>query len=131
MSDDDRVRDAGYDDFLDAVEEGEPYYLESPSGNGWLPPRRFDPRTGERDLAEQALSGTGEIVTHTVTHVAPPQFVDDAPFVVAVADFGPVQMTGQVHGVEDFEDVDIGDEVELGVEETETTGERVLVFYPA
>ena len=51
MSDDERVRDAGYDDFLDAVEDGEPYYLAGSDGNGWLPPRIRDPE----DLAHVAV----------------------------------------------------------------------------
>lgn len=128
MSDD--VRDSGFDDFFDALEAGEPYYLESESGNGWLPPRAVDPRTGETEFSEESLPESGEIVTQTVTYVAPPDFVDDAPYVVAIVDFGPLQMTGQVRDV-DPEDVSIGDEVKLDVEESETTGKRVPVFYPA
>jgi len=53
------TRNIGYDDFLDAVEAGEPYYLESPSGNGWLPPLSVDPETGARELTEQPLPDTG------------------------------------------------------------------------
>jgi uncharacterized OB-fold protein len=121
------TRDAGYDDLLDAIEAGEPYYLESPSGNGWLPPVETDPQTGERDLTEQPLPDTGEILTQTKVNVAAPDFVDDAPYVVAVGDFGPISITGQVRGV-DPDDVDIGMEVSLDVERTETTDERVVVF---
>ncbi|MFC7057453.1 hypothetical protein [Halovenus salina] len=44
----DDARDDGYDDFLDAVEEGEPYYLESPSGNGWLPHGPSTPKPAKR-----------------------------------------------------------------------------------
>jgi len=123
------TRDDGYDDFLDAVEESEPYYLESPSGDGWLPPRVCDPKTGERKLVEKELPATGEVVTHTTTHVAGPDFADDAPYVVAIVSFGPVSVTGQVREV-DPDDVEIGQEVEIGVEQTETTGDRVIVFYP-
>ncbi len=130
MSDGDRVRDAGYDDWLDALEDGEPYYLESPSGNGWLPPRNIDPETGERELTEKPLPETGEILTSTVTNVAGPSFADDAPFVVAVAQFGPVRITGQVRGI-DHDDVEIGQEVTLCVGENETEGERVIIFEPA
>jgi uncharacterized OB-fold protein len=130
MSDEDRVRDAGYDDWLDAVEDGDPYYLESPSGNGWLPPREVDPETGERGLEEKPLPGTGEILTFTVTNVAGPSFADDAPFVVAIAQFGPVRITGQVRGM-DHDDVEIGQEVGLSIGENETEGERVIVFEPA
>jgi uncharacterized OB-fold protein len=130
MSDDERVRDVGYDDFLDAVEAGEPYYLESPSGNGWLPPRRVDPETGEGDLTEEPLPETGEILTMTVTNVAGPSFADDAPYVVAVAQFGPVRLTGQVRGM-DHDDVEIGQAVEIGVGRNETEDERLVVFEPA
>ncbi len=128
MSDD--VRDNGYDDFLDAVEAGEPYYLESPSEDGWLPPAMVDPNTGDGDLTEQPLPETGEIITFTTTNVAGPAFSDDAPFVVAIADFGPVTITGQLRDIEP-EDAAIGQEVRLDVGQTETTGDRLLVFRPA
>ncbi|PSQ49515.1 nucleic acid-binding protein [Halobacteriales archaeon SW_7_65_23] len=129
MSDEERVRDSGYDDFLDAVEENEPFYLRGPSGNGWLPPRIRDPVTGERGLEEEPLPDTGEILTMTTVHVSGPSFADDTPYVVAIAEFGPVRMTGQVRGV-DPDDVEIGQSVEIGVDRTETTGERLVVFDP-
>jgi uncharacterized OB-fold protein len=127
MSED--VRDVGYDDFLDAVEAGEPYYLESPSENGWLPPKTVDPETGERNLVEKDLPTTGEVLTYTITNVAGPSFTDDTPYVVAVAEFGPVNITGQVRGM-DHDDVEIGQEVELSVGRNETADERVVVFEP-
>ncbi|MXR51209.1 nucleic acid-binding protein [Halovenus sp. WSH3] len=123
------ARDEGYDDFLDAVEDDEPYYLEGPDGDGSLPPKRIDPATGSQELTEQPLPETGEIETYTQTHVAAPDFADDAPFVVAVADFGPVSVTGQIRGMEPS-DVEIGQEVQIGVDRTETTDERILVFEP-
>ena len=126
----DESRHAGYDDFLDAVESGEPYYLESPSGNGWLPPRQFDPETGERELVEKDLPETGEILTSTITNVSGPSFADDTPYVVAIAQFGPVRITGQVRGV-DHEDVEIGQDVEISVGRNETEDKRLVVFEPA
>ncbi len=123
------VRDNGYDDFLDALASGEPYYLESPSGNGWLPPREIDPETGERGLTEAPLPETGEILTSTITHVAGPAFADDAPFVVAIAEFGPVRITGQVRGIA-HEDVEIGQAVTIDVG-TNESGERLVIFEPA
>jgi uncharacterized OB-fold protein len=126
----DHARDAGYDDFLDAVEAGEPYYLESPSGNGWLPPREVDPQTGERELVEKDLSETGEVLTYTITNVAGPSFAEDTPYVVAIAEFGPVNITGQIRGM-DHDDVEVGQEVSLRVGRNETADERVVVFEPA
>lgn len=124
------ARNAGFDDFLDAIEEEEPYYLEGTEGNGYLPPRRIDPATGTEELSEEPLPETGEILTYTQTHVASPQFADDAPFVVAVAEFGPVKVTGQLQGV-DPEEIEIGQAVGIGIDHTETNDERVVVFTPA
>lgn len=124
------ARNEGYDDFLDAIEEGEPYYLEGPEGHGSLPPKRIDPATGSQELTEKPLPDTGEIETYTQTHVAAPDFADDAPFVVAVVDFGPVSVTGQIRGMEPG-DVEAGQEVTIGVDRTETTDERLVIFEPA
>ncbi|WP_181691486.1 Zn-ribbon domain-containing OB-fold protein [Natronomonas sp. LN261] len=124
------TRNEGFDDFLDAVEDGDPYYLEGPAGDGSLPPRRIDPATGSRELTEKPLPETGEIVTHTQTHVASPGFADDAPFVVAVAEFGPVKITGQMREI-DAEDVEIGQTVDIGIDRSETMEERLVVFRPS
>jgi len=124
------ARNEGFDDFLDAVEEGDAYYLEGPEGDGSLPPRRIDPATGSRDLTEEPLPETGEIVAHTQTHVASPGFADDAPFVVAIADFGPVKITGQMRDI-DAEDVEIGQTVDIGIDRSETNDERLVVFHPS
>lgn len=123
------TRHEGFDDFLDAVEEGEPYYLEGPEGDGWLPPRRIDPATGSQELTEQPLPETGELVTYTNTHVASPEFADDAPFIVAIADFGPVKLTGQLRDAE-LGEIDIGQTVELAIATSESKDKRLLVFDP-
>ncbi|WP_435345818.1 Zn-ribbon domain-containing OB-fold protein [Haloarchaeobius sp. HRN-SO-5] len=127
MSDD--VHHAGYDDWLDAVEDGEPYYLEGPDGDGWLPPRRVDPATGSRELTEEPLQTPGEIETFTVVHVPTPAFEEDAPFATAIARFGPVRITGIVADV-DPDAVEVGTAVDVDVAKTATTGERVVVFRP-
>lgn len=121
-------RDEGFDDFLDAVAAGEGYYLECPDGHGSLPPRRACPRCGSQELVEEPLPATGEVETYTTIHVATPEFADDTPYVTAVAGFGPVRLTGMLRGVE-AEAVETGMTVAPGVGETETTGERVLVFH--
>lgn len=50
-------------------------------------------------------------------------------FAFAIASFGPVRLTGQVRGI-NSEDVEIGMPIEVGVDRTETTGDRLLVFHP-
>jgi len=127
MSDgEEAVRDAGYDDFVDALAAGEGYYLECSEGHGSLPPRLACPQCGDRDLTEASLPETGVVDSCSTVHVATPAFVDDAPYVVAVVDFGAVRLTGQVRAAPD--EVDIGSEVTAGVGETATTGERLVTF---
>ena len=130
MSDDEsRTRDAGFDEWLDAAEDGEAYYLECANGHGSLPPRRVCPDCGSTDLAETPLPESGEVATFTVTHVPTPAFEEDAPYATAVVDFGPVRITGQIVGV-DLEAIENGLEVEPEITVSETTGERVLSFSP-
>jgi len=124
-----KTRDAGFDEWLDAAEEGEAYYLECANGHGSLPPRRVCPDCGATDLETVDLPDSGTIETFTVTHVPTPAFEEDAPYATAVADFGPVRITGQVVGA-DLETVENGLEVEIEVTVSETTGERVLGFSP-
>lgn len=130
MSDDESVRDAGFDDWLDAAEEGEAYYLECPNDHGSLPPRRVCPDCGATDLEERLLPDTGEIETFTITHVPTPAFEEDAPYATAIASFGSVRLTGQVVDIEP-EAIENGLSVGLEITVSETTGERILGFSPA
>ncbi|MFC3478810.1 Zn-ribbon domain-containing OB-fold protein [Halobacterium litoreum] len=120
------VRDAGYDDFVDALADGEGYYVECDEGHGSLPPRRACPHCASRDLSEEPLPETGTVESCTEIHVPTPSFADDAPYVVAVVDFGPVRVTGQV--LADPEDVEIGSTVAPTVTETATEGDRLVAF---
>ncbi|MFC6862489.1 Zn-ribbon domain-containing OB-fold protein [Halomicroarcula sp. GCM10025817] len=125
----DAAPDGQYDAWLDAIEDDEGYYLVCANGHGWLPPRRICPECRSRDLSEELLPASGEVTTHTTITVPTPQFEDDAPYVTAVADFGPVSITGMVRGI-DPEDVEIGTVVGIEVGERVTTGDRAVVFRP-
>jgi len=123
-----------YDEWLDAIDAGEGFYLESPAGVGSLPPRRVCPETGSTALTREPLPEPGTIDTYSVVHVAPPGFADDAPYVSAIASFGPVRLTGVVRGV-DPDAVGTGIEligaaVRVTVETRATTDDRLVVFSP-
>ena len=118
---------ATYDEWLEAIDAGEPFYLESPEGYGSLPPRRVCPHTGSTELSEEPLPETGTIETYTTVHVAASKFDDDTPYVSAIVDFGSVQLTGILRGVEP-DAVDVGDEVTVSVETRETTDDQLVVF---
>lgn len=117
-----------HEKFLDTLAESEGQYLECPNGHGWLPPRRICPECGETDLAPESLPNAGEIVAVTEIQVAAPDFADDASYYTAVADFGPVRLTGQVRGT-DPGNTSVGDVVGADVGESVTTGDPVVVLW--
>ena len=123
-----------YDEWLDAIDAGEGFYLESPAGVGSLPPRRVCPETGSTALTREPLPETGIIDTYSVVHVATPGFDDDAPYVSAIASFGPVRITGVVRGIDADavgDDTElIGAEVRVTVETRATTDDRLVVLRP-
>jgi uncharacterized OB-fold protein len=122
-------RDAGYDEFLAGLAgDGPAEYLVCPAGHASLPPRGVCPECGDADLAPEPLPETGEVHTYTETHVATPAFADDAPYVTAIADFGPVELTGQVRGIA-AGDLAVGTTVAATAEET-ADGESLVVFRP-
>jgi len=83
-----------YDEWLDALAEGEGYAPRVSGRTRVAPPRRVCPECGSATLSEEALAETGTVETYSVVHVAGPQFADDTPYVNAIADFGPVRLTG-------------------------------------
>jgi uncharacterized OB-fold protein len=123
-----KARDEGYDELLDAAEEGEAYYLACENGHGSLPPRRTCPHCGSADLSEESLPDVGTIETYTTTRIAAPSFSAKTPYTTAVADFGPVRVTGVVRA--DPEDVEVGTTVGLAVGRNTMTGNRMLTFHP-
>jgi uncharacterized OB-fold protein len=123
----DEVGNEGYDELIDAIAEGEGYYLDCPEGHGSLPPRRICPYCGQTDLERTPLPESGAIETFTQTSVPTPQFEDDAPYVLAIASFGPVRLTGQVRGRNPGE-ISVGTAVTADAVDRETTGEPLLVF---
>lgn len=122
----DEVRDDGYDDFMDALDDGQPYYLECADGHALLPPRSVCPECTSEQFTEQPLAETGELLTYNVTHVPTPEFADDVPFVLGIADFGDIRLTGQIRA--DSDDVEIGDELTIGSEISDTRDERYIAF---
>jgi hypothetical protein len=129
MSDFERARDESFDDWLDAIEDGEAHYLECENGHGYLPPRRVCPDCGSRELTETDLPEAGEIATYTAINVAAPDFSEDTPYVTAVADFGPVRITGVLPDI-DPDTVETGMVVGVAVGERVTTGDDMVVFEP-
>ena len=132
-------REAGYEAWLDDLDAGDGYALVCPAGHGSVPPRRVCPTCGSRSLSTEPLAATGVIETLSVVHVPSPQFAADAPYVTAIADFGPVRLTGVISGLAPervtragadapADGVGVGTAVTVGAETRETDGEQIVSF---
>jgi uncharacterized OB-fold protein len=121
------MSDAGYDEWLDAVGDGEGFYLECPEGHGSLPPRRVCPHCGSPELAHADLPMTGTVETFTICYVGGPDFADEEPYATAIADFDGVRLTGVVRGT-DPENVTVGMPVEAAVGTNRTTDDDLLIL---
>jgi hypothetical protein len=121
------MTDAGYDEWLDALDDGEGYYLACEEGHGSLPPRRVCPHCGSPDLSEEPLPESGTVETFTVVHVPAPSFADEAPYATVVADFGEVRLTG-VLGGDAVEEVEVGSTVEASADVNEKNESRMVRF---
>lgn len=121
------MTDAGYDEWLDALDTGDGYSLVCDEGHGSLPPRRVCPHCGSPDLSEEQLPETGVVETYTVVHVPPPNFAHEAPYATVIADFGGVRLTG-VLGSEGVDDVEVGSTVEASAAVNESNDSRMVRF---
>jgi uncharacterized OB-fold protein len=116
-----------HDGWIDALESDEGYYLACANGHGWLPPRRVCKTCGSTTLEREPLPESGTVETYTEIHVPAPRFENEDAVAVAIAEFGPVRITGQLRGVE-YGDVERGAVVEPGVEQSSSADERVVVL---
>lgn len=114
-----------FDEFLDAIEANRAYYLSCPEGHGSLPPQRICPECHSQDLSQELLPTTGELKTYSVVSVPAPRFSDDKPYITAIANFGPVNITGQLQDI-DPENVEVGQSVTLSLKTTDN--QRIIVF---
>ncbi|MFP9191449.1 Zn-ribbon domain-containing OB-fold protein [Natrialbaceae archaeon A-CW1-1] len=123
----DKTAGTAHDAFLAALGQGDGYYLECPSGHATLPPRYGCPKCASPELQERPLPETGTIAASTTIRVPAPAFADDSPYVVAVAEFGSVRLTGRILGFNPTETT-----VEPGTPVAATTvrtGDKTLVAF--
>jgi uncharacterized OB-fold protein len=122
---------AGFDEWLSGLGEGEGYYLACPDGHGSLPPRRTCPHCGATELTEEPLPETGTIETYTEVHVSAPDFADQTPYVTAIVSFGPVRLTGVYGGFDSLDQPpSVGATVTVETAPNPKRGDPVVVFSP-
>jgi Predicted nucleic-acid-binding protein containing a Zn-ribbon len=109
--------------FFDALADGDLLGgVCADCGEVLLPPRPACYACGGRNVVVEPQPQTGSIYTYTEVRTPPPAFEDDAPYTVAVVE---LDSGGRIIGrvTADYDDVAIGDPVELRVREP-TAAER-------
>jgi uncharacterized OB-fold protein len=117
--------------FFDALADGELLGgVCADCGQVLLPPRPACYACGSRAVDVEPQSREGQVFSYTAVHTPPPAFAADAPYTVAVvelADGG--RLLGRVAA--DYDDVAIGDPVELTVRELTAAEREVALDYEA
>jgi len=83
------------------------------TGEVFFPPRRTASPFAESTLEPYTLATTGKVLSYTVIRVPPTQFVDEAPYAVAICEMdGGGRITAQLVDCP-FEDIKIGMRVRI------------------
>ncbi len=94
-----------------------------------FPPRSVCPECKAREFEPVTLPERGTVLTHTVIRVAPSQFTDEAPYVIAIVQLGEkARVLCQVVDC-DPETVAIGDEVQIEFRRIQAEGEAGILHY--
>ena len=117
--------------FFDALADGDLLGgVCADCGQVLLPPRPACYACGSRAVGVEPQSREGTVFSCTAVHTPPPAFAADAPYTVAaveLADGG--RLLGRVTA--DYDDVAIGDPVELTVRELTAEEREVALDYEA
>jgi uncharacterized OB-fold protein len=94
-----------------------------------FPPRIVCPECHSEELEYVDLPHEGELFAFsTVRAGAPMGMEDEVPFVLGIVDLGPVQLSSRIDDAE-YDDLEIGDPVEMKVVEIDGPVDHERVFY--
>jgi len=98
-------------------------------GDLQFPPRTVCPECHSDDLAYVELPHEGELFAFsTVRAGAPMGMEDEVPFVTGIVDLGDVRLSTRIDDAE-YDDLEIGDPVELKIVEIDGPVDHERVFY--
>ena len=88
---------------------------------------------GSSKMEWTEVSGKGKLVSFTVIHIAPDEFVEETPYFIAIVELEEgTRVSARLIGFDPLKpgDVKIGSDVKLDYEDGKT-GKRYLAFKPA
>lgn len=92
-------------------------------GTGFFPPKMDCPSCLTSDVEWFEIKGTGKLATHAVVNYGPSGFENDAPYTLAVADFGGLRVFGRLS--RDIKDSEIKAGMPLKVVPTKSPQDRL------
>jgi uncharacterized OB-fold protein len=92
-------------------------------GTNYFPPRMDCPKCVGSDVEWFEIKGNGRLVTYTVVNYGPTGFEEDAPYTLAIADFGGVRVFGRLS--KGIKESDIKPGTELKVLPVKLLGGRI------
>ncbi|HIH97037.1 MAG TPA: Zn-ribbon domain-containing OB-fold protein [Thermoplasmata archaeon] len=101
-------------------------------GQIYFPPRDVCPKCRRESIGKMEdykLKGTAKIFTYTIIHIAPPEFVKQQPYIMAIVelDEGP-RLTAQLVDIEP-ENVKIGIRVKAVFRKIKEDGSKGVIYY--
>jgi len=98
-------------------------------GQAYFPPRLVCANCKSREFETIKLQDRGKIVTFTVIRVAPHEFANQTPYVVAIVEFSDgVQLTTQIVDC-DLNEVEIGKPVQFVFRKIQEEGKTGILCY--
>ncbi|SFS12616.1 hypothetical protein SAMN05216559_4089 [Halomicrobium zhouii] len=120
----------GIHEFYERLREGQLSTTRcSDCGDVQFPPRIVCPECHSDDLEYVDLPHEGELFAFSMVRAgAPLGMEDEVPFVTGIVEVGDVRLSARIDGA-DYDDLAIGDPVELNVVEIDGPADHERVFY--
>ena len=112
-------------DFIEYLGQGKMVTTRCKScGASYFPPRMDCPKCLLSDVEWFEIKGNGKLITYAVVHYGPSGFEDDAPYVLAIGEFGDgLRIFGRLS--KDIKESDIKPGMELKVAPVKLPGDRI------
>ena len=111
-------------DFVTYLEQGKVMTTKCRKcGAGYFPPKMDCPKCLSSDVEWFEIKGIGKLATYTVVNYGPTGFEDDAPYILAIADFNGLRVFGRLS--RDIKETDIKPGMELKIVPVKLPNDRV------
>ena len=102
------------EEFLKFLEEGKVMTTRCKKcGAAYFPPKMDCPSCIDSDVEWIEIKNNGKLITYSVVHYGPSGFEDDAPYTLAMADFGDFKMFGRMCKDIPLDDLKVGMKVKV------------------